>query len=488
MFWAFLIFIFSVLLQAGAGYAVGDIIAHALSYDLTRKTAIWEGIMIIVLLLLKSWMEYHFAPEKKSKAAISVPESVIWFAGTIVLAGTLELYTNLEIPVKIAAMLLFVLCSLIFEKDSYLQYFRLAEDEVEKTPEEHKEDDEEYTFAVDRMRKETAQDAEVKGHEETEEKICEDAEESADNVKHSTRIIAEDEEILLEVVEEIAEDETVAAGDAARLETPENDTESPKGEVDRAQQSIAFPKTEAGPGKQTEETKPANTGFGKRVPESGVPDPDGTGVEKKETGSREKGSSRMTGFYVGARVIARLASILIGILALMTLHDTKNRIRDYIIMLIGAIVTVVFRLLPGEPGVRDKESRSMENDTDEENARLQRKRIIYVVVSLLVTVFLCTRSMLVGMIFLLDAFLVGVIVPMATYRYAIGGTDVVEKKTDILSRITSRVLLTVILIIAAWLLSYGALWEYEFLMILGTAFAAQELLLGQNARVFICKE
>jgi hypothetical protein len=71
---------------------------------------------------------------------------------------------------------------------------------------------------------------------------------------------------------------------------------------------------------------------------------------------------------------------------------------------------------------------------------------------------------------------------MATYRFAIGGTDVVEKKTDILSRITSRVLLAVILVISAWLLSYGALWEYEFLMILGTTFAAQELLLRQNAR------
>ena len=224
-------------------------------------------------------------------------------------------------------------------------------------------------------------------------------------------------------------------------------------------------------------------------------------------------SPAMSAFYIVARVIAYVASILIGILALTTVHDTENRVRAYIIMLVGAIVTVIFRLLPGEPGEEREDEYDEEDDDEDETEettitaagserkvravnskdnlsdaaleamaeeKLQRKRIIYAVVSLLITVFLCTRSVLVGLIFLLDAFLIGVIIPMATYRYAIGGTEVVEKKTDALSRITSRVLMTVILVISAWLLSYGALWEYEFLMILGTVYAAQELLIRQN--------
>ncbi|MBR0146032.1 MAG: hypothetical protein IJM25_05140 [Eubacterium sp.] len=441
MFWAFLIFLFSVLLQAGAGYAVGDIIAHALSYDLTRKTAIWEGVLIIVLLLLKSWMEYHFAPEKKSRAAISVPESVIWFAGTIVLAVILELYTDLGIPVKIAVMLLFVVCSLVFERESYLQYFRVAED----GDEEERSEDDEYSFAADRKRKDD--------EEPENDVVKETAANPAATEAKNTRILAEDDEIRLEIVENAAPMETEAGG---------NETSGEEGRTDRVDD------TGEGHSGDSETTQ------------------DGNEAKTKET-------SVVAGFHVCARVIAYVASILIGILALITLHDTENRLRAYIIMLTGSIVTVIFRLVPGEPGVRNEES----EDTAEEDSmteelireeKLRRKRIIYIVVSLLVTVFLCTRSVLVGLIFLLDAFLIGVIIPMATYRYAIGGTDVVEKKTDILSRITSRVLLTVILIIAAWLLSYGALWEYEFLMILGTAFAAQELLLGQNARVFICKE
>ena len=118
MVWALLIFIFSVLLQAGAGYAVGDIVSHALSYDLTRKTAIWEGVLIMVLLLLKTWLEYHFAPEKKSRPAFALPESVIWFVGTVVLGVTLELYTDMGIPVQVVSMLLFLFCSLIFERET----------------------------------------------------------------------------------------------------------------------------------------------------------------------------------------------------------------------------------------------------------------------------------------------------------------------------------------------------------------------------------
>ena len=456
MIWALLIFIFAVLLQAGAGYAVGDIMSHALSYDLTRKTAIWEGLLIILLLLLKAWLEYHFAPEKRSKAAFLLPESVIWFVGTILLALTLELYTDLGIPVQIAAMLLFTVCSLVFERDTYLQYFRVAEEGEETKDEE----EDEYTFAADRK-----DDRKVGRNEERKEASTEEDGEELRN----TRVIAEDDEILLEVVEDAdpagdAETENLKAQDAPEL-------------VAKAEGLKAKATTEtSGEGKaEGLKAKAINEAAGEGKDEkaeaggaasSNDSVEDEEGPEDDEMTAQNAVPAALAGFYVGARVIAYVASLLIGILAFVTLHDSENRIRAYIIMLVSAIVTVIFRLVPGE---------IMED-------RITRKRIIYATISVMVTVFLCTRSVLVGLIFLLNTFLVGVIIPMATYRFAIGGTDVVEKKTDILSRITSRVLLAVILMISAWLLSYGALWEYEFLMILGTTFAAQELLLRQNAR------
>ena len=458
MIWALLIFIFAVLLQAGAGYAVGDIMSHALSYDLTRKTAIWEGLLIILLLLLKAWLEYHFAPEKRSKAAFLLPESVIWFVGTILLAVTLELYTDLGIPVQIAAMLLFTVCSLVFERDTYLQYFRVAEEGEESRDEE----EDEYTFAADRK-----DDRKVGRNEERKEAS---AEEDGEEFKN-TRVIAEDDEILLEVVEDAdpagdAETENLKAQDAPELVAK---AEGLKAKA--INEAVGEGKAEGLKAKAATET--SGEGKAEKTVESGRTiskndtEEDGEDGEGAENTAQNAVPAALAGFYVGARVIAYVASLLIGILAFVTLHDSENRIRAYIIMLVGAIVTVIFRLVPGE---------IMED-------RITRKRIIYATISVMVTVFLCTRSVLVGLIFLLNAFLVGVIIPMATYRFAIGGTDVVEKKTDILSRITSRVLLAVILVISAWLLSYGALWEYEFLMILGTTFAAQELLLKQSLRL-----
>ena len=195
MIWALLIFIFAVLLQAGAGYAVGDIMSHALSYDLTRKTAIWEGLLIIVLLLLKTWLEYHFAPEKKSRPAFALPESVIWFVGTVVLGVTLELYTDMGIPVQVVSMLLFLFCSLIFERETYLQFFRVAEDAEEEPVEE----EDEYAFAADRKRETGGKSWEsTDGRASAKETV-----KPAVRTTPTTRVIAEDDEILLETVETI---------------------------------------------------------------------------------------------------------------------------------------------------------------------------------------------------------------------------------------------------------------------------------------------
>ena len=507
MVWALLIFIFSVLLQAGAGYAVGDIVSHALSYDLTRKTAIWEGLLILVLLLLKTWLEYHFAPEKKNRPAFALPESVIWFVGTVVLGVTLELYTDMGIPVQVVSMLLFLFCSLIFERETYLQFLRVAED-AEEEPAEEEEDA--YAFAVDRK-----EDAGEKKRETPD--VQAKTVNAAGVAATSTQTTAQGTATTAATSKKTATPGTVAAAAAAAT----------KGAATVAATTAV---TDDGNASASKKDVAADNKRMSGINGPGIQDSSEPVVSKETcTGTYHPATPAMSAFYIAARVIAYVAAILIGILALTTVHDTENRVRAYIIMLVGAIVTVIFRLLPAEPG----EEREDEEDEDvdiaagsevedghpvavsevEEDHRatasgagrekpagsgrkqeqlsdaaleamaeekLQRRRIIYAVVSLLITVFLCTRSVLVGLIFLLDAFLIGVIIPMATYRYAIGGTEVVEKKTDALSRITSRVLMTVILVISAWLLSYGALWEYEFLIILGTVYAAQELLIRQN--------
>ncbi len=427
MIWALLIFIFAVLLQGGAGYVVGDIVSHAFSYDLTRGTAIWEGLLVVVLLLLKSWLEYRFAPEKKSRAAFAVPESAIWFVGTILLAVILELYTDLGIPMQPVIMLLVTICSLVYERDTYLQFFRetLESSDENVTP----DGEDEYAFAADRK------------------------EEQVSEVKKT--IIAEDDEIQVEVIEDAPTNARVE--ETAPIEDIQTVTEKEE--------------TAGDTNKDTESDTTAE--------DESDSEADGESEEIHTTGGI---STAQTVFYITARVLAALAAVVIGIMAFLVLKDSENRFQFYVFMVLGAVVTVILRLLPGEPGgmVNDDKETLPDADMEANRNALVRKRVVYGVTAGLITVFLCIWSVLVGLIFLLDAFLIGVLIPMGTYRYAVGGTEAVARKTDLLSRITTRVLLTVMIIISAWQLGYGALWEYQFLMILGATFAGQEALIRYN--------
>ncbi|MEE3399673.1 MAG: hypothetical protein VZR64_09410, partial [Eubacterium sp.] len=104
----------------------------------------------------------------------------------------------------------------------------------------------------------------------------------------------------------------------------------------------------------------------------------------------------------------------------------------------------------------------------------------YSVTVLMFTVLLCTRSILVGLVYLLGSYLVKLIIPMAMNYWGTGGQEAVMQKIDILSRLVTRVFALILLILGVWLLSYGAIWEIDFMIIISVAIGTGELLMRQN--------
>ena len=190
--------------------------------------------------------------------------------------------------------------------------------------------------------------------------------------------------------------------------------------------------------------------------------------------------------------IGCLAFITLGIFALITLRQEDSRYGFFAGMGIAAAAAVIFRQLGRGLAPEEKDEtewfdkNSPEYWEAQDRAEAARRKsvkvngILFGILTVLMTVLLCFSSAFIGFVYLLGAFLVAVIIPMCFYRWGIGGIDVIRAKTDMISRLVSRVFAVMILLIATWQLSYGALWETEYLMILAVACSTQDHLARQN--------
>jgi len=96
-------------------------------------------------------------------------------------------------------------------------------------------------------------------------------------------------------------------------------------------------------------------------------------------------------------------------------------------------------------------------------------KVSYIITSIFLTVFLCHRSVLIGLVFLLGAYLILVIVPIVYDNWGTGGTKAVNRAKISMSRLVSRVFTLIMMLLAIWKLSYGAMWEIDYLVILSVA-------------------
>lgn len=168
------------------------------------------------------------------------------------------------------------------------------------------------------------------------------------------------------------------------------------------------------------------------------------------------------------RLLANVSSVAVGSLILVDIVAEKYSPLYYLMIGLVAVLAVILRAV----------TRGL--DTLIKSPSKKAHFIGYSVTVLMFTVLLCTRSILVGLVYLLGSYLVKLIIPMAMNYWGTGGQEAVMQKIDILSRLVTRVFALILLILGVWLLSYGAIWEIDFMIIISVAIGTGELLMRQN--------
>lgn len=168
------------------------------------------------------------------------------------------------------------------------------------------------------------------------------------------------------------------------------------------------------------------------------------------------------------RLLANVSSVAVGSLILVDIVAEKYSPLYYLMIGLVAVLAVILRAV----------TRGL--DTLIKSPSKKAHFIGYSVTVLMFTILLCTRSILVGLVYLLGSYLVKLIIPMAMNYWGTGGQEAVKQKIDILSRLVTRVFALILLILGVWLLSYGAIWEIDFMIIISVAIGTGELLMRQN--------
>ena len=168
------------------------------------------------------------------------------------------------------------------------------------------------------------------------------------------------------------------------------------------------------------------------------------------------------------RLLANVSSVAVGSLILADIVAEKYSPLYYLMIGLVAVLAVILRAV----------TRGL--DTLIKSPSKKAHFIGYSVTVLMFTILLCTRSILVGLVFLLGSYLVKLIIPMAMNYWGTGGQEAVKQKIDILSRLVTRVFAIILLLLGVWLLSYGAIWEIDFMIIISVAIGTGELLMRQN--------
>ena len=194
------------------------------------------------------------------------------------------------------------------------------------------------------------------------------------------------------------------------------------------------------------------------------------GINKDECTEEDLDADSGIKIYIAeiVRLLAGASSVMVAVLILCDIVAEKFSPLYYALVGLVALLAVVLRAV----------TRGL--DALIKNPSKKVHFVGYSVIVVMYTIFLCTRSVLIGLVFLLGAYLVKLIIPMALNNWGTGGTEVVKQKIDILSRFVTRFFIFIILILGVWQLSYGAIWEIDFMAIFAVAIGTGELLMKQN--------
>ena len=560
---AWILLVISLFIHTLSAYAMGDIVVHALQYEVTKGVIFGNVAILLGCILVRLFLDKFLVSTNAGKHGTAGVDCIVYIIGTVFAAVLLELNVSYEMSQGLVMTLLFLTLMIMAEKDLYLGIFLEEEEEsppavktTEKSvslknetvdiPAFRKETAANHTW--DRQRAETSADSDERANEDDDEVsltfIDPAPAEKRDEVDNSTD--SEDDEVVLtfadpapaakrdEVDENADDDEVVLTfADPAPAEKQEKDDEedglifidpvperrhtvpvtsetniSPvgkttknvtsdlKGSSEKSTKTIAAKSDVLPEEKRVEPAAKKADAQPVAAKPASRPEPVTTRTEVKTYAPRtEIISETLTSrdiVYIIFFGIGCLAFITLGIFALITLRQEDSRYGFFAGMGIAAAAAVIFRQLGRGLAPEEKDEtewfdkNSPEYWEAQDRAEAARRKsvkvngILFGILTVLMTVLLCFSSAFIGFVYLLGAFLVAVIIPMCFYRWGIGGIDVIRAKTDMISRLVSRVFAVMILLIATWQLSYGALWEIEYLLILAVTCVTQDYLTRQN--------
>ena len=400
--------LFSIVLQGIIGYEIGDMTVNALNYTTTRGQALRDGLVILICMVFRYFLDKWMIGSKKKLGVSRVVLDIVTFVlGTIVLLLSLEMLASGSVPMTIVVMLMVLVFTVLYEKDIYL-----VDELIEGTVDLNESDpyglEESDPYGLDEDEDDDLGIELEIVYSSTGKKIEVDKEEQTG--LHNTRV--------------------------------DNDAKNDKNIKNAANKAVKNNST------------------------------DDELEEEDEDGEVEVNYADFSDLKVYTvelvKLLACIASIMVGVLAFVDIKYENYSPIYYLIIALVAVLAVVLRAV----------SRGMEALSKEMDSKIHFIGFSVTVVAF--TIYICFKSILVGLVFLLGAYLVKLIIPMAMNYWGTGGTKVVKINIDLLSRLVGRVFIVIIALLLVWLLSYGAIWEQDFLVILAIAFGMQETLMKQN--------
>lgn len=172
-----------------------------------------------------------------------------------------------------------------------------------------------------------------------------------------------------------------------------------------------------------------------------------------------------------AYVFAGIAMLLLGVLSLGDVQSRHFGGLYFLLLFLFSALSVLFRF------INRAFAASMDEDLDDDEKgkmffggfKTKDEMLGCIILSVFTALFLSHRSVLAAFVFLLGVAAMKVVIPAVFDNWGRGGNKVVAMNKELVARLVARIVSLVIIMIAVWFLSFGAVWEIEYLSMIGVA-------------------
>lgn len=430
--------IISIIAQIFICVEVGGLSSTAISYSLEGSAAFAAALVVLLFIGVRFFVDRMYV-KGAGRIGFSpiITDFVIYTVATVIMIIALELFAGDGISRALAITIISAMLFMLVEKDVYLHPDVYGK-KIEKSIIDELDDDlEDGLDALSDDSKESSEEEKLWPEEEEKQEFVDETEDQIKDVEDS---LAE----ALKIAESLSVNTSDETGDNMSNE-PVEESGDPKRELEAegVEKEVSF--------------------VSKHSDDEASEDD-----EYEDDDFKPDNSGRI----VVTEIIKNLMYIATAVFGAFVLRDVfaqKYGVLYYMVLVLSALLCVILRAIYRGSKLLAKE------ETGTKTALVS-----YFVTSAIYAMFFGYFSVLIGLVYLLGAFVVRMILPWAFDNWGSGGTAVVCRRKDTVSRVVTRVFALIIVLLSVWQLSYGVLWETEFLMIIAVAITSMEPLLKQN--------